>query len=150
MAWDVASLLLLPFQVAERSCVTIVSPKGEDFTGQVSDMFDLLGGSVVARDDDECAILQATTCLMGPFYRMQQECMSWLKDKGINQKIGSKYLAGMFLGIARDSQTYYCAQQQLATSESYINKETNYYMRRVRIPGRIEIFRAPQQRRIRS
>ncbi|GAB5353599.1 hypothetical protein AAMO2058_000049100 [Amorphochlora amoebiformis] len=90
--------------VADHTGVTIVSPKGEDFTTEVSLLFEKMGGCVVADDDKQCALLQATTTLMGGFYEVQNTCSKWLVRQGVSSLAAQKFLAGMFSGVALDAK----------------------------------------------
>lgn len=89
--------------VADHTGVTIVSAKGQPFPDAVIQMFERMGGAVGVDNDEQCAVLQATTSLMGPFYRLQATCNEWVKANGIGDR-GAKYLAGMFSGVVLDAK----------------------------------------------
>lgn len=78
--------------VQTRNSVTVVFPANDTATA----LFDQLGGSIVARDEDEFAALMASTATISTFMEYVGSIVGWLASQGIESTQADRYVRGFF------------------------------------------------------
>lgn len=83
--------------VAECRAVTVLSGPSE----RLEDLFDRLGGSIVAKTLEELNALTMPSTLMGTFFGFQETVTDWLETKGVPEADARRFLSSLFLALAQ-------------------------------------------------
>ncbi len=92
--------------VADLGAVTVLSGQSE----RLEDLFNQLGGVIVAQSIEEMNALAIPSTLMGTFFGLQEIIVDWLGTKGIPEPDARRFLSSFFLALAQtgagSSQTF--------------------------------------------
>lgn len=87
--------------VRTRSSVTVVYPADDAATY----LFDQLGGSIVAEDEDDFAALMASTATVSSLMAYVSAIAEWLTAQGIQPADADRYVRGFIRDASADSPT---------------------------------------------
>lgn len=85
--------------VALHAGVSVIYPRDASMEA----LFGALGTVVCVDTEDELRVLQAATCLMGPFYQTVVTAHRWMTDQGISDGAAASYAGAFFKCISADS-----------------------------------------------
>lgn len=83
--------------VADLRAVTVLSGHSE----RLENLFDRLGGSIVAKTLEELNALTIPSTLMGTFFGFQETVTNWLGRKGVPEADARRFLSSLFLALAQ-------------------------------------------------
>ena len=87
-------------------------------------IFDLLGGSVVAKSPDELARLTPITCCMGPFYRVCGVMSNWLVDHEVSEETAAKFVSGFYATVQAEVAHRVHIKPNSETFEDLVSEQT--------------------------
>ena len=88
-ATDIAIVIPLPAVAVHRGLSIVTNHE------LAIRIFNALGSTVIAQNDDEFAALQAAGCMMGHFYKTMHTTGEWLQTHGVQSDAAARYVTGI-------------------------------------------------------
>jgi pyrroline-5-carboxylate reductase len=85
--------------VADLRAVTVLSGS----SGQLEDLFERLGGVIVAKSLEEMNALTVPSTLMGTFFGLQEVVTDWMRKKGVPEPEARRFISSLFLALAQNA-----------------------------------------------